>query len=75
VVYDIDIRIALQTVPSSNSLGSYYCMKTQPMADTCPNYLDSPSRMLLAYLPGIGLLAQFGHSSAGDRPNCESSEF
>jgi hypothetical protein len=50
-------------------------MKAQPMTDACPNYLDSPSRMLLAYLPGFGLLAQFGHPSAGDRPNCESSEF
>jgi hypothetical protein len=55
-VYDIDVHIALQTVPSSNSLGSYCCMKTQPMVDACPNYLDSPSRMLLAYLPIFGLL-------------------
>jgi hypothetical protein len=50
-------------------------MKTQPMTDTCPNYLDSPSRMLLAYLPGFALLAQFGHPSAGDRLNYESNEF
>jgi hypothetical protein len=50
-------------------------MKTQPMTDACPNYLDSPSRMLLAYFSGFGLLTQFGHPSAGDRPNCESSEF
>jgi hypothetical protein len=50
-------------------------MKTQPMTDTCPNYLDSPSRILLAYLPGFGLLAQFGNLSVGDRLNYESSEF
>jgi hypothetical protein len=74
-VYDIDVRIALQMVSSSNSLSSYCCMKTQSMTDTWPNYLDSPSRMLLAYLLGFGLLAQFSHSSVGDRPNCESSEF
>jgi hypothetical protein len=70
-VYNIDVCIALQTVPSSNSLGSYCCMKTQPMADACPNYLDSPSHMLLANLPGFGLLAQFGHPSTGDRSSCE----
>jgi hypothetical protein len=45
------------------------------MTDACPNYLDSPSRMLLAYLLGFDLLTKFGHPSAGDRPNCESSEF
>jgi hypothetical protein len=50
-------------------------MKTQLMADACPNYLDSPSRMLLAYLLGFGLLTQFGHPSMGDRLNYESSEF
>jgi hypothetical protein len=49
-------------------------MKTQPMADACPNYLDSPSRMLLTYLSGFGLLTQFGHPSVGDRLNCESGE-
>jgi hypothetical protein len=49
-------------------------MKTQPMADACPNYLDSPSCMLLSYLPRFGLLAQFGHPSTGDRTNCKSSE-
>jgi hypothetical protein len=72
--YDIDVRIALQMVPSSTSLGSCCCMKTQPMADACPNYLDSPSYMLLVYLSGFGLLTQFGHPSMGYRPNCESSE-
>jgi hypothetical protein len=74
VVYDIDVRIALQMVPTLNSLGSCCCMKTQPMADACPNYLDSPSRMLLAYLLGFGLLTQFGHPSVGDRLNYESSD-
>jgi hypothetical protein len=49
-------------------------MKTQPMVDACPNYLDSPSCMLLAYLPIFGLLTQFGHPSMGDKPNCESNE-
>jgi hypothetical protein len=50
-------------------------MKTQPMVEICPNYLDSPSRMLSACLPGFGLLAQFGHPSVGDRLNYELSEF
>jgi hypothetical protein len=74
VVYGISIRIALQTMPSSNSLGSCCCMKIQPMVDACPNYFDSPSRMLLAYLLGFGWLTQFGHLSMSDRLNCESSE-
>jgi hypothetical protein len=43
-------------------------MKTQPMVDACPNYLDSPSHMLLAYIPGFGLLAQFDHPFVVDRP-------
>jgi hypothetical protein len=73
-VYGINVCIALQTVPSSNSLGSCCCMKTQPMADAYSNYLDSPSRMLLACLPGFGWLTPFGHPSVGDRPNYESSE-
>jgi hypothetical protein len=74
VVYGIDVRIALQTVPSSNSLGSCCCMKIQPIVDACPNYLDSSSHMLLAYLPTFGWLAQFDHPSVGDRLNYESSE-
>jgi hypothetical protein len=74
VVYGIGVCIALQTVPSSNSIGRC-CIKIQPIVDACPNYLNSPSRMLLAYLPRFGWLIQFGHLSAGDRPNCESTEF
>jgi hypothetical protein len=49
-------------------------MKTQSMTDACPNYLDIPSRMLLAYLPIFGSLTQFGHPSVDDRLNCGSSE-
>jgi hypothetical protein len=44
------------------------------MADSCPNYLDALSHKPLAYLPTFGLLTQFGHPSAGDRPNYKSSE-
>jgi hypothetical protein len=44
------------------------------MTDSCPNYLHVPSHKPLAYLHEFGLLAQFGHPSVGDRPNCESSE-
>jgi hypothetical protein len=50
-------------------------MKTQSMANACPNYHDSPSRMLLAYLLRFGLLTQFDHPSVADRPNYESSQF
>jgi hypothetical protein len=49
-------------------------MKTSPMANACPNYLGSPSRMLFAYLPRFGSLAQFGYPSTGDRLNYESNE-
>jgi hypothetical protein len=44
------------------------------MVDSSPNYLDAPSHKPLAYLPEFGLLTQFGHPSAGDRPNYGSSE-
>jgi hypothetical protein len=74
VVYDIDVRIIPWMVSSSNSLGSCCCMKTQSVADACPNYLDIPSRKLWAYLPEFGWLARFGHPFVGDRPNCGSSE-
>jgi hypothetical protein len=50
-------------------------MRTHPMEDSCPNYLDAPSHKPLAYLSEFSLLTQFGHPSAGDRSNCESSEF
>jgi hypothetical protein len=57
-----------------NFLGNYCCMKIQLMADCCPNYQDIPSRKLKAYLLEFNLLSQFGHSFAGGRLNCESSE-
>jgi hypothetical protein len=44
------------------------------MIDSCPSYLDISLRRLLAYLPIFGSLTLFGHPSAGDRPNYESSE-
>jgi hypothetical protein len=58
----------------SNFLGSYYCKRTQAMANSCPNYQDIPSRKLLVYLLEFGLLTYFGRLSADDRPNYESSE-
>jgi hypothetical protein len=45
------------------------------MANSCPNYLDASSNMLLAYLPESNSLALFGHLSAGDKLNYGSSEF
>jgi hypothetical protein len=50
-------------------------MRTQTVADSCPNYLDVPSHKPLAYLLEFGLLVQFGHPSAVDRSNCGLSEF
>jgi hypothetical protein len=44
------------------------------MEDSCPNHLDALSHKPLAYLLEFGLLAQFGHLSAGDRLKCGSSE-
>jgi hypothetical protein len=64
----------LQTVPSLDFLSSCCCMKTQPMANSCPSCLDVPLRRLLAYLPIFGSLAQFGYLFAGDRLNYGSNE-
>jgi hypothetical protein len=61
-------------VPFSNFLGRCYCMKIQPMVDSCPNFQDILSRKLWAYLLKFGWLSLFGHPSVGDRLNCESSE-
>jgi hypothetical protein len=44
------------------------------MTDSCPSYLDVPSRMPLSYPPGFGLLTQFDHPPVGDRPNYRLSE-
>jgi hypothetical protein len=44
------------------------------MTGSCPNYLDAPSHMLLAYLPESDSLTLFGHLSAGDRLNYKSNE-
>jgi hypothetical protein len=61
-------------VPSSDSLGSCYSRKTQPMANSCPNYQDVPSHKPFAYLSEFDLLSQFGHLFVGDRLKCESSD-
>jgi hypothetical protein len=50
-------------------------MRTQRMADSCPNYQDILSHKLRAYFLEFDLLAQFGRLSVDDRLNCESSEF
>jgi hypothetical protein len=44
------------------------------MTDSCPNYLDVPSRMLSICPPESDSLALFGHPSMDDRLNYESSE-
>jgi hypothetical protein len=49
-------------------------MITQPVVYSYPNYLDVPSRRLLAYLLVFGSLTQFGDPSMGDRTNCGLSE-
>jgi hypothetical protein len=41
-------------VSSSNSLGNYCCMRTQPTIDSCPNHLDVPPHKPLAYLQEFG---------------------
>jgi hypothetical protein len=55
-VCGIVIHIMPRMVLFSNFLGSYCCMKIQPMADSCPNYQDIPSRKLWAYLLEFSLL-------------------
>jgi hypothetical protein len=49
-------------------------MKTQPMANSCPNYQDVQSQKFVAYLLEFDLLSQFGHPTVGDRSNCGSSD-
>jgi hypothetical protein len=44
------------------------------MANSCPISQDIPSHKPVIYPPGFGLLAQFGHLSVDDRPNCGSNE-
>jgi hypothetical protein len=46
----IDVRITLQTVPSSSSFDNYYHWRTQPRVESYPNFLDTPKHKLLAYL-------------------------
>jgi hypothetical protein len=41
-------------MPFSNSLGSYYCKRTRPRADSGPNFLDVLEHMLSAYLQEFG---------------------
>jgi hypothetical protein len=47
----------LQMVSSVDSLGNYCSMRTKPVVDSCPNYLDVPSHKPLAHLLEFGLLA------------------
>jgi hypothetical protein len=68
------VHTILEMVPSSDSLGNYYCMRTQPTIDSCPNFLGIPSHKPVAYLQEFGLLALFGHPFV-DRPNYGSNEF
>jgi hypothetical protein len=70
----IVIHIMPRMVPFSNFLDSCCCMKIQPTANSCPNYLDIPSCKLWAYPLEFGLLSQFSHPSVGDRLNYESGE-
>jgi hypothetical protein len=60
-------------VPYSDSFGSCCCMRTLPMANSCPNSLDIPSHNPVTYPRGFGPLAQFGHPSVDDRLNCGSN--
>jgi hypothetical protein len=63
----INVRIALQTAPFSDSPGSYFCTRTLPTTNFCPNSLDIPSHKPVTYPPGFGLLTQFGHPFMDDR--------
>jgi hypothetical protein len=74
VEYDIDVYIALQTVLFLDSPCSCCCTRIQPTANSYPNSLDITLHKLIAYPPGFGLLARFGHLSVDDRPNYGSNE-
>src|SRR6266540_5734209 len=58
-----------QTVTSSNWLDSYCCMRTQHMADSCPNSDHSSMHKLSAYPRESGSPFQFGHRSGDGKLN------
>jgi hypothetical protein len=62
--YDL---IASQTLPSSNSLDSYCCRRTQRTVDSYPNSFHTVEHELLAYPQGPDLLSQTVHRSVGDK--------
>jgi hypothetical protein len=45
-------------------------MKTLPMADIHPIFVETPGHMPAAYLQGFDLLFQFAHLFEDDKPNC-----
>jgi hypothetical protein len=75
VEYGIDVCIVPRTVPSLYSLDNYCYKKIQPKVNFDPNFLDVSKHRLSTYLQVFGLLTQFGHLSAGDRPNYGLDEF
>jgi hypothetical protein len=54
VVYDTVIHREPQMGPSSSSLDSCCCTRTQPRVDSYPSFLDVPKHKLLASLQGFG---------------------
>jgi uncharacterized membrane protein (GlpM family) len=73
-VYDINVYIELQMMRLQTLLVAIVVWELSPWQILIPTTRISPSCKILAYLPEFGLLAQFGHSSADDGSNCESSE-
>jgi hypothetical protein len=62
-------HIASQTVPSSNSIHSYYCRKTHHTVYSYPNLFHTIEHRLSAYSWGSDLLARSVHRSKGNNKN------
>jgi hypothetical protein len=59
--------LAYQTVPSSNSLDSYCCMRTRHTIDSYPNFFHTIEHKLLAYILESDLLSWSVHRFKGDK--------
>jgi hypothetical protein len=60
---------------SSDSLGNYCYIKTQPTVDSYFTFLGVLLHKPSAYSQEFGLLFQFGCLSTNDMLNCKSNEF
>jgi hypothetical protein len=65
--FDIYVRMASPTVPSSDSLDNYCCRRTGHTTDSYPNFSDNAEHMLSEYLPESDSFFWFDHQSEDDK--------